>query len=105
MTTEDLKEIWTGLLGDLGKGATDSGRQVLSALADQAEFAANRAAHLQGFVGQPGYTEAVRAELDTILLRAGIDAATAGDAFDERLSALVTTALNALSRAARRLVA
>jgi len=52
-------------------------------------YAAERAAHLSTLVGQPGFEEAVRAERDNVVLRAGIAATDAADAVDQRTIGII----------------
>lgn len=72
-------------------------QQILSGVVDNAEsvarYAAARAAHLAKIIGEPGYDEAVKAEIQNVALEAGIAAVDSADAADVRVVSLIEGAL------------
>lgn len=58
-----------------------------------AAYAAVRSAFLSTLVGQPGFADAVLAERDNVLLKAGIKATRSSDQFDQRLVGAIQAAL------------
>ena len=62
-------------------------------LEELSAYASQRLEHLATLVGQPGYDQAVRAERDAVLLRAGIRATREADAADQRLIGILQGAM------------
>lgn len=58
-------------------------------LSGVATYAAERMQHLSTLVGDPGYEQALAAEVDAVALRAGIAAVDAGDAADRELFGVI----------------
>lgn len=90
---------------------TDVAKQLESVLADalketgaSASMAAKElavevqasAARLSAAVGQPGYDQALRAERDTLALKAGLKIVAEGDAADARLVGVIQGAIGIL---------
>lgn len=61
--------------------------------ASVAAYAAQRAAHLATIFGEPGFDEAVKAEIQNVALEAGIAAVDSADAADARIVGIITGAL------------
>ena len=58
-----------------------------------AQYTAERALILSSLVGQPGYNEAVIAERDNVLLKAGILGASQSDGAQQRIIGIITGVL------------
>lgn len=69
------------------------GRTLKVEAAVVAAYAAERTEHLSLIVDEPGFGEAVLAERDNVLLRAGIAATRSADVVDQRLAGLIQGAL------------
>lgn len=73
--------------------AKQTGRELKVDAANVGAYAAERAAHLSGLVSDPGFEDAVLAERDNVLIKAGIAATKRGDIVDERLVGIIQGAL------------
>ena len=99
MSTEDTG-VGRELANIVINALRDQGRELRTASAELADFAAERAAHLETFVGQPGFEEAVQAEADRIALRAAGEAVKQADEADTRLVSIIASALKLAARVA-----
>jgi hypothetical protein len=87
-------------LGELLKvTASEMGTELTSELDAVTAYAAERATHLSTIVGQPGFMEAVRAEADSVALRAGISTVSTADSADARLAGIIQGVLGLGARA------
>ena len=73
--------------------AAQTGRALRADIKAVGAYAAERAAHLATLSGQPGFEDAVLAERDNVVLRAGIAATQRGDNIDQRLIGIIQGAL------------
>lgn len=64
-----------------------------------AQHTAARVAHLGTIVGKPGFEDALKAERDSLALRAGVLAVRAADVVDSRIVGLIQAALSIGARA------
>lgn len=71
----------------------ETGLQLKVSTKELAIYTAERAAILAAAAGHQGYEYALIAERDNVLLKSGRSAVSTGDAADERLLGIVTTAL------------
>lgn len=69
------------------------GRELRVGVAELSQYAAARTEHLSTLVGEPGFEEAVLAERDNVLLRAGITATRTADVADQRFVGIIQGAL------------
>lgn len=92
--TEDIRTL-------LDDAVSETDRSLAQSTANVAGYAAERAAHLERAVGQPGFAEAVRAERDAVALYAGLAAVGEADAVDDHLLGIVQGALALGARALR----
>lgn len=100
LATDDLGKDLGSLLGDLlEETAKEIGRELRGDMKSVRAYAAQRMAHLATGIGEPGYTEALKAERDAILLKAAGKAVKNADAVDRRFHMIVETALTIGSRA------
>lgn len=74
----------------------ETGAQASMSAKDMAVEVQASAARLSGAVGQAGYDEALRAERDTLALKAGLKLVTAADAADARVVGIVQGAIGIL---------
>lgn len=85
---------------DLIKSYLAETGEELDASADElAVYAASRAAHLATIAGEPGFEVAVRAERDSIALKAGIAVTLNAAAADQRLIGIIQGSLQVAARA------
>jgi hypothetical protein len=87
-------DIKTQLIDLFKNAAAETGQQLRFDSANLAAYTAERAAWLATLAGQPGFDEAMIAERDNALLRAGIAAVDNADALDNRIVGIVTTVLS-----------
>ncbi len=89
----DVDAVVQSITDQLEVFALQTGRFLQADVTDVGMYAAQRAAHLATLVGQPGFEDAVLAERDNVVLKAGILAARRGDAVDQRLIGIIQGAL------------
>ena len=94
-----LASLADELLGELYSEAAEIGQGLSDAVDEVAEYTAARIDHLAGIVGEPGFFEAVRAERDSVLLKAAAGAVAEADALDRRLASVVSAGLRVGARA------
>lgn len=83
----------------LKRNAVEAGEELVADLQSVQVYASQRMAHLATCVGQPGFAEAVRAERDSIALKACVKAADRADNIDGRVLGFIEGALTIASRA------
>ena len=82
-------------ISDLLKNALrETGRDAQANLDEVRVYTAQRLIHLATCVGQPGYEEALVAEKDNVLLKAGIAAVNVADAADAKIIGIVVGAMS-----------
>ena len=77
----------------LERTAKETGRSLKASAVEVATYAADRAAYLATISGEPGFEQAVKAERDSVTLRAGIAAVAEADAIDQRVVGIIHTGL------------
>ena len=88
-----MEQAWEAFIEMARAQADELGLDLVAAGQDVAEYAAARAAHLATLIGQPGFSMAMRAEADNVILKAGILAVDQGDAADRRIKDTISGAL------------
>jgi len=86
------------IVGLIEAAAARLGRTLGEDAAELGSYAADRARHLAGLVGQAGFEEALLAERDAVILKAGLLAIAAGDAADAELAGIIGGALGMAAR-------
>lgn len=94
-----MNDIGQDFLNLLSEHANALGVALNEDLEGAAEFAEQRALHLQNIVSEPGFREAVLAERDAIALRVTSDAIVAADEVDQRFLAFVGDAIGFAAKA------
>lgn len=92
-----MKEEFKQLLEDTYQ---QLGRDFGGNLDDLAEYMAERTDHLALISTEPGFGEAVLAERDNVVLRAGLNATRTADLADQRIVGVITGALRIAAVAA-----
>lgn len=95
MTRDRVEKEFVALLSD---AATRLGRRLGGNAQELTKYAGERARHLAGLVGQPGFEEALTAERDNLVLMAGGLLIEAGDAADAELVGIIGGALGMAAR-------
>lgn len=67
----------------------ETGISLRVGVAELAEYAAERSAHLATLVGDPDFSMAVRAERDAVALKAGLTAVQQADVADAKLVGVI----------------
>lgn len=86
------------LLSLIESAAQRLGRELAVDSRELAGYAADRARHLAGLVGQAGLEEALVSERDSVVLKAGLLAIAAGDAADAEMVGIIGGALGMAAR-------
>lgn len=87
-------------LGDALAGAASRlGKSLQGNMDELRTYAAERMLHLSTLIGQPGYQEALVAERDNVVLKAGLLAVEGADAADAELVGVITGAMAVGARA------
>lgn len=89
----------TDFIDLLKVNAVEANEELVDDINAVREYFAQRAAHLATCVGQPGFSEAVRAERDNVALKACVKAAGHADNIDGRILGFIEGALVIGSRA------
>lgn len=77
------------LLNLIKDGAEEVGRDLGDDLEAVAVYAEQRSAHLATITAEPGFERAVRAERDSVALKAGINVTDTATTADQRLVGLI----------------
>ena len=91
-----IADDFKALLSDAIKGTLQDGKLNLQEVVD---YTAKRAAHLATLASQPGFDEAVKAEVNNVAMYAGIQAVEMGDATDARILGIIEGTLTFASKA------
>ena len=89
-----MMDIGQELIDLLRDAAHETGYELREELlVPVAAYTAERASFLSTLIGQPGFSEAVRAERDNVALKAGIAAVGSADKIESRLIGIVQAIL------------
>lgn len=95
---ELLEQIWTETIAELRREAESLGKELGEAVEEAGAYAAERSKHLSLAVGEPGFAETLRVEVQNVALYAGLRAVEEADAVDERIDKFLKFALNAAAK-------
>lgn len=93
MATPTQQQVAQDLGVAIKQSAKELGVELRLDLANVTLYAAERTAYLASLVGQAGYDEAVIAERDNVVLRAGISSVQSADKLDQRIVGLIYSTL------------
>lgn len=82
----DTKHQFEQLLKDALK---ETGASMSASAKEVAQFMHERALHLSAIAGQPGFDQALRAERNSVAMRAGLKLADNAELADQRLVGLI----------------
>lgn len=91
-TTQDFEDLLKDAAHETGADLGDSVHAV-------SLYASERAAHLATIVNQPGFDRALRAERDSVALKAGLSVAQDAAGVDQRIVGIIQGALGMLAKA------
>lgn len=94
----DAENIGKEFLELLKSFAEETGQSLADAGDDLRVYTQERIKHLSTIVGDPGFDMARQAELDSIMIKAGLKAVEEGDKMDARILGFIDGALNLAAR-------